>query len=93
MLTQTAYQTHKRRLSIHEGRMKRAAAAPPLNGNWGLPIRGESDPRIPHLRAIIRVCNEAFEAFDAAGSWPDDWSRWDRAREDAQWKLRQVDDL
>ena len=34
---------------------------------------------------IIRTATEALEYFEEAG-YPDDWSRWERAKQDAEWK-------
>lgn len=36
---------------------------------------------------IERTVTEAFAIFDAKG-YPDDWSRWTRARDDARLKAR-----
>lgn len=36
---------------------------------------------------IIKTCDEALEIFDAKG-WPDDWRRWERAKEDAVLRQR-----
>jgi hypothetical protein len=38
---------------------------------------------------IVKVCEEAFAVFDTyAHGWPDDWSRWQRAKEDAEYTIR-----
>lgn len=39
------------------------------------------------LDKIERTCAEAFAIFDAKG-YPDDWSRWERARNDARFAAR-----
>lgn len=36
---------------------------------------------------IIEECEAALARFDVIG-WPDDWSRWERAKNDAELKLR-----
>lgn len=41
-----------------------------------------------HLKVIACV-NKAFNEFDRLG-WPDDWSDWQRARDDAQAALRRI---
>lgn len=38
-------------------------------------------------RKVIEEVNRAEAVFEDKG-WPDEWSRWTRAREDAQWELR-----
>lgn len=40
-------------------------------------------------KKIIDVCTNAFVVFDRIG-WPDDWTRWQRAKEDAEWTVRFV---
>jgi len=32
---------------------------------------------------IIIACRDAVHEWDAIGAWPDDWSRWQRALDDA----------
>lgn len=39
------------------------------------------------LDRIESACAEAFETFEREG-YPDDWSRWQRARDDAQFAAR-----
>jgi hypothetical protein len=40
-------------------------------------------------RKIIAVCEEAFKVFDTyEHGWPDDWSRWQRAKDDAETTIR-----
>lgn len=40
-------------------------------------------------QAIIDHVNKTFADWDDKNmAWPDDWARWERAREDARWKLR-----
>lgn len=36
---------------------------------------------------IIRTCNKALAIFDDKGS-PDDWNRWNRAKDDAETRQR-----
>lgn len=36
---------------------------------------------------IIKTCNDALAEFERDG-YPDDWSRWERARDDAEFKRR-----
>lgn len=38
-------------------------------------------------RTVIEVANQ-FDAYYADVSPPDDWQRWNRAREDAQFQIR-----
>lgn len=35
-------------------------------------------------RKIKAVCAAAVKEWDAIGSWPDDWSRWQRALDDSR---------
>lgn len=35
-------------------------------------------------RQIAVVCRAAVKEWDAIGAWPDDWSRWERALNDAR---------
>jgi hypothetical protein len=38
---------------------------------------------------VIGEVNETFAEWDAGGfAWPDDWSRWERARYDAEYAHR-----
>lgn len=38
---------------------------------------------------VIDVVTETFDEWDAGDfAWPDDWSRWERARQDAEFALR-----
>lgn len=39
-----------------------------------------------HAR-IIQVCNKAFDVFEQKG-YPDNWSNWQRARDDAEFAAR-----
>lgn len=32
---------------------------------------------------IVAACKKAVAEWDEAGAWPDDWSRWQRALDDA----------
>lgn len=38
--------------------------------------------------AVIRCANRFEEYFNARGIFPDDWARWERAKEDATFRLR-----
>lgn len=37
---------------------------------------------------IAAVCKAAVAEWNEIGCWPDDWSRWQRALDDALWKSR-----
>jgi hypothetical protein len=40
-------------------------------------------------RKIIDLVDATFAAWNEADmAWPDDWARWQRAKDDALWKLR-----
>lgn len=40
---------------------------------------------------VIDACDAAFACFDEPGMiWPDNWSLWQRAKDDAQFKLRRA---
>lgn len=32
---------------------------------------------------VVRACREAVAEWNEIGAWPDDWSRWQRALDDA----------
>jgi hypothetical protein len=36
--------------------------------------------------AVLAACKAAVVEWEAWGAWPDDWSRWQRALDDATWK-------
>lgn len=40
---------------------------------------------------IATVCRDAVLEWDAIGAWPDDWSRWQRALDDALGWTRHID--
>ena len=33
--------------------------------------------------AVLNACRDAVAEWDEIGAWPDDWSRWQRALDDA----------
>ena len=37
---------------------------------------------------VLAEVERAFARFDVWGAWPDDWSRWERAKRDAEFALR-----
>ena len=38
--------------------------------------------------AVVSACIAAVQEWDSIGAWPDDWSRWQRALDDAALKAR-----
>lgn len=38
---------------------------------------------------VIALCNEAFARFDQIG-WPDNWSHWQRSRDDAEFEIQRA---
>lgn len=40
-------------------------------------------------QAVIAACDAAFAGFET-GMWPDDWSMWQRAKDDATFELRRA---
>lgn len=42
---------------------------------------------ITNYKAIIRECDHAFEVFESKG-FPDNWSRWRRASDDAYFAIQ-----
>ena len=38
--------------------------------------------------AVVSACIVAVQEWDSIGAWPDDWSRWQRALDDAALKAR-----
>ena len=41
-----------------------------------------TDP-IKRYRAVLALCEKAVQEWDVIGAWPDEWSRWQRALDDA----------
>lgn len=39
-------------------------------------------------RKILAECRRTLDEFERSGFWPDDWSRWERAKQDAEMSLR-----
>ena len=37
---------------------------------------------------VLAECDRAFALFDTDGPWPDDWHRWNIARQDAEFEIR-----
>lgn len=42
-------------------------------------------------RKVLQACSSAFELFERCG-FPDCWSRWERAKEDARFELERAKD-
>jgi hypothetical protein len=44
---------------------------------------------------MLAVCTAAVREWDEIGAWPDDWSRWQRALDDAfpLWQSPRLEDL
>lgn len=40
--------------------------------------------------AVLKVCKDAVAAWNVWGAWPDNWSRWQRALDDAAAKHNQT---
>lgn len=83
-LTQQEYSAAKRRLTTLENKLRKAA---PENGNYALPARDTTDPRIPIWRAIVAEVDRTFAEWDRK-VYPDNWHRWNIARDDADYQLR-----
>jgi hypothetical protein len=54
--------------------------------NYCVPVLDADDPRIPIYKAILTETAYAFRIFAEQG-YPDAWSRWQRAADDAAWQL------
>jgi hypothetical protein len=39
-------------------------------------------------RGLIVLWHEFSDHYDLHGSWPDDWSNWSRAAQDAEWAIK-----
>ena len=46
-----------------------------------------SDPDARY-RAVLLACKNAVTEWNAVGAWVDDWSRWQRALDDAAFAIR-----
>jgi hypothetical protein len=43
-------------------------------------------------RSVIELVTRQFDEWDRTGTaYPDAWSRWERARDDAEWQLRRLE--
>lgn len=40
--------------------------------------------------AVLQACREAIRAWEVWGAWPDNWSRWQRALDDAAFRHNQT---
>lgn len=80
MIDQAEYKRLKRRLAVLEGKLHRSM------DNYCVPVTDEDDPRVPIYKAILEEVREAFAVFDQEG-YPDTWSHWQNAADDAAWQL------
>ena len=78
-LNQAEYRRMKGRLTRLENQLRKT-------GLTGMVANDADDPRVPILHAIIAEAKYAQEQFSHIG-WPDDWSRWPRAEDDARFTL------
>ena len=72
MITQAEYSNLKRRLTTAQNKVKNAP---------------EGDKKKAAAQAVVAEAERAEGIFNTKGH-PDDWSRWERAKEDAQMVIR-----
>jgi hypothetical protein len=81
---QAEYRRLKTRLTAKKNKFDAALAA----GRAGRMIDG-GDTLIAAARALITECDHANVVFYEAG-YPDDWTNWERAKNDAEMHLRRM---
>jgi hypothetical protein len=45
--------------------------------------RAQNKNPLDRYAAVLAACTAAVKEWDAIGAWPDQWSRWQRALDDA----------
>jgi hypothetical protein len=82
-LTQSEFVNLKKRLTMRQNRLTKAKTA------W----KAKSHDRdlqaavVAQANQVIAECNYAQNIFDTKGA-PDDWARWERAKDDAKTLIR-----
>jgi hypothetical protein len=79
-LTQEEYRRLKTRLTTRVNRLNKLSQ--PVRDVPSLP-KPKREDLVKEANQLIAECAYAQGIFDTKGS-PDDWSRWERAKEDAQ---------
>lgn len=77
--------------ALDEARARRDAAPPPRQIDYDRMNRERPAQKAALTRAvktkdperIAEVCRAAVRAWSEIGAWPDDWSRWENALNDA----------
>lgn len=84
-LTRQQFSNAKRRLTTLQNKLQKVSP----EGNYALPLRDKHDPRISVFQKIVAEVDRTFQEWDDGGfAYPDDWHRWNVARDDALWALR-----
>lgn len=93
MISQETYKRERRRLATAEGRFMRARRAVPANpfsNDLGESGRKTLRDAIYAARKLRDVAAEGLETFERDG-FPDSWSNWERAGEDAHYYLQRAE--
>lgn len=87
-LTQAEYKRLKTRLTFRENRLKKAQQKV-REARMDPPTRENRDLLIAEANQLLNEATYAIAIFEAKG-FPDAWSRWERARGDADAQIRRL---